>query len=444
MSVKEGYKQTEIGVIPQDWEIVTLKDISSRITNGFVGVATTHYVDEANGILYLQGYNIEENAFNLTGVKYVSKEFNAAHAKSILKTGDLLTIQTGDVGLTTYVTEELAGANCHALVITKTIKRKVNPIFTSYFLNFKETRARLKLLEIGSTMKHLNVGDLLHFKIIKPELIEQEKIAKALSDTDAYIDSLEKLIAKKQLIKEGLMANLLTGKERLAEFVYHKNGNKKGYKESELGLIPEDWNYIDMNSIGYTYGGLSGKSKSDFKTGHSHYIPFVNVISNTVIDENFLEKVIVEEYQNLVLRNDLIFNGSSETPEEVCLSSMVDFDMKNLYLNSFCFGFRAFNSESYNPLYLSYWYRSEQGRKAILFMAQGSTRYNISKSQFLKMKVVLPSKVEQTRIANLISQADAEIKSISHKMNKAKSIKQGMMQKLLTGEIRLINPHTQP
>ena len=222
MSVKEGYKQTEIGVIPQDWEIVTLKDISSRITNGFVGVATTHYVDEANGILYLQGYNIEENAFNLNGVKYVSKEFNAAHAKSILKTGDLLTIQTGDVGLTTYVTEELAGANCHALVITKTIKQKVNPIFTSYYLNFKETRARLKLLEIGSTMKHLNVGDLLHFKIIKPELIEQEKIAKALSDTDAYIDSLEKLIAKKQLIKEGLMKKLLTPKE---SWIQDKLGN---------------------------------------------------------------------------------------------------------------------------------------------------------------------------------------------------------------------------
>ncbi|ATO18458.1 hypothetical protein BS636_01615 [Acinetobacter sp. LoGeW2-3] len=83
---------TDIGHLAKDWEIKTLEQISSLMTNGFVGTATSHYVDEQNGILYIQGYNVEQNSFNLNGIKYVSKEFNAKHLKSQLKEGDLLTM----------------------------------------------------------------------------------------------------------------------------------------------------------------------------------------------------------------------------------------------------------------------------------------------------------------------------------------------------------------
>lgn len=413
MSVKEGYKQTEIGVIPQDWEIVTLKDISSRITNGFVGVATTHYVDEANGILYLQGYNIEENAFNLNGVKYVSKEFNAAHAKSILKTGDLLTIQTGDVGLTTYVTEELAGANCHALVITKTIKQKVNPIFTSYYLNFKETRARLKLLEIGSTMKHLNVGDLLHFKIIKPELIEQEKIAKALSDTDAYIDSLEKLIAKKQLIKEGLMKKLLTPKE---SWIQDKLGNIANITRgaSPRPIDSPVW-FDDKSQVGWVR--ISDVSKSN------RYLEFTEQkLSNLGI-----------LHSRFVPKNSLIMSICATIGKPII--SKIDICIHD--------GFVVFDNLKIDRTYLFYYlkYIESDWRKN----GQTGSQMNLNTDLINNTPISYPkSEDEQTEIANRLDDISQDIEEITIKLEKAQAIKQGMMQKLLTGEIRLINLPKQP
>lgn len=413
MSVKEGYKQTEIGVIPQDWEIVTLKDISSRITNGFVGVATTHYVDEANGILYLQGYNIEENAFNLNGVKYVSKEFNAAHAKSILKTGDLLTIQTGDVGLTTYVTEELAGANCHALVITKTIKQKVNPIFTSYYLNFKETRARLKLLEIGSTMKHLNVGDLLHFKIIKPELIEQEKIAKALSDTDAYIDSLEKLIAKKQLIKEGLMKKLLTPKE---SWIQDKLGNIANITRgaSPRPIDSPVW-FDDKSQVGWVR--ISDVSKSN------RYLEFTEQkLSNLGI-----------LHSRFVPKNSLIMSICATIGKPII--SKIDICIHD--------GFVVFDNLKIDRTYLFYYlkYIESDWRKN----GQTGSQMNLNTDLINNTPISYPkSEDEQTEIANRLDDISQDIEEITIKLEKAQAIKQGMMQKLLTGEIRLINPPKRP
>jgi type I restriction enzyme S subunit len=119
MEVKPGYKRTEVGVIPEEWEVKTLGSLTRLLTNGFVGTVTNAYVETDDGVLYIQGYNVEENGFNFHGIKRVSKSFHTRHLKSCLQSGDLLTIQTGDIGVTTVVPPELAGANCHALVIIK-------------------------------------------------------------------------------------------------------------------------------------------------------------------------------------------------------------------------------------------------------------------------------------------------------------------------------------
>jgi type I restriction enzyme S subunit len=133
MAVKPGYKQTEVGVKPEDWRTPTLGSLTVLMTNGFVGTATTHYASNDNGILYIQGYNVEENSFNFHGIKYVTEDFHRAHMKSCLRGGDLLTVQTGDVGLTTIVPESLAGSNCHALIISRFDQKRVSPAFISYY-----------------------------------------------------------------------------------------------------------------------------------------------------------------------------------------------------------------------------------------------------------------------------------------------------------------------
>ncbi len=213
--ITDKYKPSEIGTIPLDWNIKQLSDLTILMTNGFVGTATIHYSNNDSDILYIQGYNVIENNFNFHGIKYVTKSFNSIHKKSCLIEGDLLTIQTGDVGLTTIIPKKLEGSNCHALIISRFRKDLVIPKYYSYYLNSKIGRARLKLIETGSTMKHINVGDLLNFKVPVPSKKEQCEIVIVLNALDEEISQLETKLNKIVKIKQGMMQSLLTGKIRL-------------------------------------------------------------------------------------------------------------------------------------------------------------------------------------------------------------------------------------
>ncbi len=290
MEVKNGYKQTEIGVIPEDWEVEKLGELTSLMTNGFVGTVKSHYADHDNGILYIQGYNVEENSFNFHGIKKVTEEFHKQQSKSCLREGDLLTVQTGDVGLTTIVPKELEGSNCHALIISRFIKGKTYPCFFSFYLNSAQGRARLKEIETGTTMKHINVGDMVEFLVPIPSLAEQIAIATALSHIDALIQSMEKLITKKHAIKQGVMQELLTGKKRLPGFM----GGEK-FKQTEVGEIPVDWDAVSMGDVGKSIIGLTYSSNN------------------------------VKEYGTLVLRSSNIQNGKLAFDDNV----YVDMDLPN-------------------------------------------------------------------------------------------------------------------
>jgi type I restriction enzyme S subunit len=198
-----------------EWEVKELGEITNLLTNGFVGQATKHYTESDDGIIYIQGFNVEENSFNFTGIKRVSSEFSKRNSRSILREDDLLTIQTGDVGLTTIVPKKLEGANCHALIISRFKKEKVYPKFYSQYFNSFVGRNRLKDIETGTTMKHINVKDIAILDFPVPPLPEQKAIAQILSDMDSEIEALEKKRDKYKLVKQGMMQELLTGKTRL-------------------------------------------------------------------------------------------------------------------------------------------------------------------------------------------------------------------------------------
>lgn len=139
---------------------------------------------------------------------------------------------------------------------------------------------------------------------------------------------------------------------------------KPGYKHTEVGVIPEDWEIKTLGELGVTYGGLTGKTKADFGQGSERYIPFLNVMNNVIINHNQLEKVRIKptEFQNAVRKGDLFFNGSSETPEEVGMCSLLKNEVSGVYLNSFCFGFRLFDKNLSSGIYLAYFFRSGAGR----------------------------------------------------------------------------------
>lgn len=209
------FVESELGMIPEGWKVTPLSNLTSLMTNGFVGTATTFYTDEEDGITYIQGYNVDEGKFRLNGIKKVSRDFHNKHLKSCLEVGDVLTIQTGDVGVSAVVSEELSGSNCHALIISRPIVDMLNSYFLAYFLNSQIGKTQIKSIQVGSTMLHINVSHFLKYKIPLPQLQEQEKIVEILSSVDEKIESLQHKKEEFTNLKKGLMEQLLTGRVRV-------------------------------------------------------------------------------------------------------------------------------------------------------------------------------------------------------------------------------------
>jgi type I restriction enzyme S subunit len=227
------------------------------------------------------------------------------------------------------------------------------------------------------------------------------------------------LIANCEAQKKALMQQLLTGIKRLSG-------------------IEGEWSRKTLSSLGKTYAGLSGKTKADFGSGKP-FVPYKNVFANAELDMNELEYVSLSdgEKQNLVKSGDIIFTTSSETPEEVGMSSAVLTDIGQLYLNSFCFGFRIKKQNEFTPSFAKHLFRSAELRRAISSLAQGSTRYNLSKNEFLKINIHLPKRAEQEQIVEVLDAVETVHAKEQMKLKKLKSEKSALMQQLLTGKRRV-------
>lgn len=194
------------------------------------------------------------------------------------------------------------------------------------------------------------------------------------------------------------------------------------------------WVKKKLGDLGFSFSGLSGKTIDDFGEGKP-FIPYMNIFTNGKINSKQLEYVRIaeNERQNKVEQGDWFFTTSSETPDEVGMTSVLVEDIGEAYLNSFCFGFRLYDKSEFEPEFVSYLFRSLELRKKISLFAQGSTRYNLPKQQmFNKLYISYPSSLsEQRRIASILSSADKVIDSTQKLIAKYKQIKQGMMEDLL-------------
>ncbi len=161
----------------------------------------------------------------------------------------------------------------------------------------------------------------------------------------------------------------------------------------------EPWEQRKLGELGSTYGGLSGKANGDFGHGEARFVPYTNVFDNPIGDSTRLERVEVDPCQNVVRRGDALFTVSSETPEEVGMSCVWPSDLGNLYLNSFCFGYRQ--DGSFDSNYLAYMLRSGSFRGQVEMLAQGISRFNISKGKVMEIEVPVPDKAEQAMIGRL-------------------------------------------
>lgn len=185
---------------------------------------------------------------------------------------------------------------------------------------------------------------------------------------------------------------------------------KKNVIDSSNLRTNKTWQKIVLSKLGNAYSGLSGKNKDDFGYG-SPYVTYKSVFQKNKIDVSTLEYVNIkpEEKQNLVKFGDLFFTTSSETADEVAMCSVLLNNVDDCYLNSFCFGFRINDFEILDPFFASFLFRGPYLRKQIKVLAQGSTRYNISKSALLKIEIPVPPINEQIQIAQFLNNWEKEI-----------------------------------
>lgn len=216
----------------------------------------------------------------------------------------------------------------------------------------------------GSNYPAINTTDLSEIEIYYPSKEEQDKIASFLSLIDDKISLQGEKLELLKDYKSGMMQKIFSMELR--------------FKDDEGRDYPE-WEEKKLNQLGDTYTGLSGKTKENFGIGECKYVIYKNVFGNTIAKEDEVELVEINEgeSQNKVIKGDLLFTTSSETPEEVGMVSCWNYDVEDLYLNSFCFGYRLFDLEQYSPIFIAYLLRSESYRRKISILGQGSTRYNI-------------------------------------------------------------------
>ena len=231
-------------------------------------------------------------------------------------------------------------------------------------------------------------------------------------------EKIAKLKRKKELLEEykkGMMQKLFSQEIR--------------FKDDDGNDFP-DWEDFTLGHVGSTFSGLSGKSKEDFGEGYP-FVQYMQVYEGSAIDFSGcgLVQIDVGERQTSLELGDVLLTTSSETPSEIGMSSVISFQpSERIYLNSFCFGYR-FKKEMV-PLFTSYLFRSPGFRKKIFPLAQGSTRFNLSKSNFLKLDIPSPTIDEQQKIGEFLTRIDVKITGVANQIDNAAEFKRGLLQKM--------------
>ena len=311
-----------------------------------------------------------------------------------------------------------------------TANNQLNKFYLFHILQSDNVKEQFNNILTGSTIQNLGLSTIRTTLIpIPPSIEEQQRIAKALSDVDALIITTEKLIQKKMNIKQGTMQNLLTGKKRLPGFA-----KSTEYKQTELGLIPEDWEVKSLGEIAETFTGLTYSPKdvyeygtlvlrsSNIKDGHLCYE------DNVYVQMDIPDRAIVREGDILIC----VRNGSKAL---IGKSTQITKEASGLAFGAFM---TVLRTEEIDQNFLLYVWQSDKVQKQVADNL-GATINQITNADFNKFWITIPrDRKEQTAIANVLSSMDKEIETLNTKLEKYRNLKTAMMQQLLTGKIRLI------
>lgn len=268
----------------------------------------------------------------------------------------------------------------------------------------------------GTTIKRLYNKNILETDISLPSLPEQTAIGSFFRDIDQLISLQQR---KLEVLKEQEKTYL--------KLLFPAKGQTK--PALRFAGFEDDWKEVKLGEVGETYTGLSGKTKEDFGHGEGKFITYVNVFNNPLTDLYRLDSVEIDDKQRRVQYGDVLFTTSSETPEDVGLSSVWMGTEDNVYLNSFCFGYRP-QKGIFDLYYLAFVLRSFSVRKEFMLLAQGISRFNISKTKVMDMSIHVPSLPEQEAIGSFFQDLDKAIAKQEEKANQLKESKQTLLRKM--------------
>ena len=358
-----------------EWKMCTIGELTTKVGSG-VTPRGGEAVYKTEGHPFVRSQNVGLGNLLLDDIAFIDEETHLRQKNTELQFNDVLLNITGaSIGRSALVDKQIVGGNVNQHVCIIRTKENLVPSFICSFLLSNYGQRRIDSFQAGGNRQGLNFEQIKSIKITIPSKDEQIKIAKLLRAIDERIATQNKIIEKLQSLIKGLNDHILKNIE----------GDQ-----------------VCFADLGEAYGGLSGKSGDDFGCGDP-FITYMNVYQNTYISENDYELVQIapDEKQNSVQYGDALFTLSSETPEEVGMGAVYLGKSQKLYLNSFCFGVH-FHGNRVLPQYIAHFISSTSFRKAIYPLAQGSTRFNLQKQDFMRMKFVLPSLEEQKRIATAL------------------------------------------
>jgi len=295
------------------------------------------------------------------------------------------------------------------------VNHLLDPTFLALTISNGEQQKELSKRAQGKSVVHLHNSDLQEVNLTFPLLNEQKEISTLFEKMDNIITLHQRKLEHLNLKKKALLQKL-----------FPKNGER--YPELRFPGFTDAWEQRKLGSIGSTYTGLSGKTKEDFGHGEAQYITYLNVFQNTISDITMTDKVEIDTTQNEVKYGDVLFTTSSETPEEVGMSSVWLGATPNIYLNSFCFGFRP--NQKIDPYFLGYSLRAPYMRDKIKILAQGISRYNISKNKVMELEISLPNNEEQKLLGTFLQRIDLIITLHQRKLEHLQLQKKALLQQM--------------
>ncbi|MBE9230487.1 restriction endonuclease subunit S [Cuspidothrix issatschenkoi LEGE 03284] len=420
MSVPDGFKVSEVGVIPEDWDVKKLGELVIKIVGG--GTPSRNIKEYWNGKIYWATVK-DLNSFNpcLTQ-ETITKEGLNSSASNLIPKGNLIISTRMAVGkVVIYDVDVAINQDLKAICIKPDIDTQF------LFFYFIELSNKIDFLTSGSTVKGIVLEDLKNLQIPLPSLPEQKAIAQSLSDVDTLITALDQVITKKRNIKQGTMQQLLTGEKRLPGF----NDELEVKKLEDIADSKIKWSIT-----GGPFG--SNLKSSDYTADGIRIIQLQNIGDGIFLDD-------YQIYTSENKANELL--SCNIYPGEIILSKMGDpvaraclipnIEKRYLMCSD---GIRlVVDNQLYDKKFIHDYINSKYFRNQAIDASTGSTRMRIGLQDLKKLTLLVPLLPEQQAIAQVLSDMDKEIEALEKKRDKYKAIKQGMMQELLTGKTRLIS-----